>query len=237
MKHLFIVLLVVVAGFYTTSVAGTADEAGIRNVKDFNAIKVSAGIDLFVSMGNEETVKVVAGEDIIDDVITEVKGGTLHIYMKKRNWFNIFNWGAAKPREVFVTATTLERLDASSGSDVKSENTLKGDRLEANASSGSNMNIDLVYKEVSFDSSSGADVKITGKAKTFNASASSGSDINARGFETAVCHARVSSGADISVYVTGEIYAKASSGGDIRYFGNPGLKNIEESSGGDVAAR
>jgi hypothetical protein len=37
------------------------------------------------------------------------------------------------------------------------------------------------------------------------------------------------------VNVTDELYAKASSGADVRYYGNPQVKDIDESSGGDVS--
>ncbi|NOY95725.1 MAG: DUF2807 domain-containing protein, partial [Chlorobi bacterium] len=51
------------------------------------------------------------------------------------------------------------------------------------------------------------------------------------------CRVEVSSGSDASVYVTNELYARASSGGDIRYSGNPEHKDIRESSGGDIYKR
>ncbi len=64
------------------------DETQTRKVSGFNAIDVSAGIDLYITMGNTEEVKVVAANDIIDDIKTEVKDGALHIYMKNKNWLN-----------------------------------------------------------------------------------------------------------------------------------------------------
>ncbi|MDO9040398.1 MAG: DUF2807 domain-containing protein, partial [Bacteroidota bacterium] len=55
--------------------------------------------------------------------------------------------------------------------------------------------------------------------------------------QTRKCTASVSSGSDIRVYVTDELNANASSGGDIIYSGNPARKDINESSGGDVRGR
>ena len=79
--------------------------------------------------------------------------------------------------------------------------------------------------------------KITGKAKYFSASASSGSDIVARDFETEKCQVKASSGSDATVNVSDELIAKASSGADIRYYGNPRTKDTNESSGGDISGR
>ncbi|WP_158866679.1 head GIN domain-containing protein [Maribellus comscasis] len=235
-QKLAILIFVAAIGINASVYAGNSDETENRKVKNFNAIKVSTGIDLYITMGNSEEVKVVADDDIIDELITEVKGDVLHIYMKRNN--NWFNWGGRnETKKAYVTVKELNGIDASSGSDVKSENTLKGENINIEASSGSDVDLDLVYKNVKLDTSSGSDAKLTGKAKTFEAEASSGSDISARGLETAICRVRVSSGSDADVTVSEELYAKASSGGDVRYFGNPKIKDTDESSGGDVSQR
>jgi hypothetical protein len=135
--------------------------------------------------------------------------------MKKTNWFN---WnGMTKTRKVYVTVKELNRIEASSGSDVRSENTITGESLVIEASSGSDVILDLVCKNISVNTSSGSDAKLTGKAKTLKAEASSGSDINARDLATSVCYANASSGSDITVNVSDELVARASSGSDIRY--------------------
>ncbi len=230
LKTLFILILVAAIGINSTY-AGNSDETEIRKVKNFNAIKVSAGIDLYITMGETEEVKIVADDDIIDKLITEVKDGTLRIYMKDNNWFN---WSVRGSRKAYVTVKELVAISASSGSDVKSENTLKGESLKVKASSGSDVEIDIFYKNFLLDTSSGSDAKVSGKVKTFKAEASSGSDIKARNLESTICKVRASSGSDITVSVSGELYAKASSGADIRYYGNPDIRDIDESSGGDI---
>lgn len=213
---------------------GNSDKTETRQVSNFKGIKVSTGIDLYITMGTSEEVKIVADDEIIDDLITEVKDGTLRIYMKQSN--NWFNWNSGnQTRKAYVTVKELEAIDASSGSDVQSENTLKGEELKVNASSGSDVEIDVYYKNVWVDASSGSDAKLSGKTKTLNAEASSGSDIKAEGLESSVCKIKVSSGSDATVNVSDELYANASSGADVRYYGNPQIKNIDESSGGDVS--
>ncbi|MEN8118431.1 MAG: head GIN domain-containing protein [Bacteroidota bacterium] len=230
LKSLIILALVAVVGISTTY-AGNSDKKEIRKLKDFNSIKVSTGIDLYLTMGETEEVKIVADDDIIDDLKTEVKNGTLHIYMKQNNWFN---WTGNKTRKAYVTVKELEEIVASSGSDVKSENTLEGESLDVRTSSGSDVDIEVFYKNFSIDASSGSDAEISGKVKFLTAEASSGSDIDAHKLESKICKVRASSGSDITVTVTDELYAKASSGADIRYYGNPQTRDTDESSGGDI---
>jgi hypothetical protein len=173
----------------------------------------------------------------LDEIVTEVKNETLHVYRKRSNWFSIFNWRNSKTGEVYITVQQLHGIDVSSGADVKTENRLRGEQMSIDTSSGSDLDLDLVYKHISLNSSSGSDAKLRGRSKTFTAVASSGSDIHARFLEADECRVTVSSGSDAVVFAAVKLDAKASSGGDIRYYGNPPVKEINTSSGGDVSGR
>jgi hypothetical protein len=232
-KHIC-ALLIIFAAVTANSFAGNNDETEVRKVQSFHAIKVSTGIDLYLKMGDKEEVKIVADGDIIDDIKTEVKDGTLHIYTKQNNWFN---WGRNNTKKAYVRVTELSKLRASSGSDVRADNTLKGESLEIKVSSGSDVYLDVIYKNLSLDSSSGSDARLKGKVKNLKLEASSGSDIKARELESVNCEARASSGSDIIVTVSEQLNARASSGADIRYYGNPQQVSKDESSGGDVNRR
>lgn len=230
-KNLFLITLLAVISI-GNAFASDNDRTENRKVESFNAIKVSTGIDLYLSMGNTEAVKVVADEDIIKDLKTKVKNGTLHIYIKQNNWIN---WGTGnKTCKAYVSVTELVNLQASSGSDVYCKNTLKGEKLDVSASSSSDVTLDVIYKNLSIDASSSSDVKVKGKVKYLDVEASSSADVKAHDLESVICHARASSAADITVNVSDELYAKASSGADIKYYGKPQICDTDESSGGDV---
>ncbi|MGE0018142.1 MAG: head GIN domain-containing protein [Draconibacterium sp.] len=232
MKQISLFLAALVIGL--AALAGNSDKTETRNVSNFKGVDVSAGIDLYITMGETESVKIIADDDIIEKIITEVKDGVLHIYVKQNNWFN---WTGNETRKAYVTIKELNKIEASSGADVNSENTLKGEELKINVSSGAEVEVDVYYKNLEVSTSSGSDAKLTGKVKNLEASSSSGSDISAKELESVVCKASASSGSDITVNVSDELYASASSGADINYYGNPSVKDIDESSGGDVSRK
>ncbi len=228
LKKILTTVLTLVISFVVLTAFSTP-EKNERNVSGFSAIKVSSGIDLYLKMGNTEEVVIEADDDIIDKIVTEVKDGTLKIYVKDK-----ISWKWRSERKAYVTVKELEKLKASAGADVRSENTIKSNALEVSASSGSDIYLDVKTKKLLLETSSGSDAKITGTSEMFKARASSGSDIHAAELVTKVCHVSVSSGSDASVNVTDELVANASSGGDVKYYGNPKEKDINESSGGDV---
>jgi hypothetical protein len=212
--------------------ASNAETRQNRPVDSFSAIKVSAGIDLYLEPGTREKVEVVGEQRDMDEIITEVKNGTLHVYRKGKFGFN-FNFH--NNVEVFVTATTLNGLDASSGSEVKSTGTFRGSECRISASSGSEVSLNLEYDKLMADSSSGSEIHLQGKTGKLSVSVSSGSEIKAYELTAGVVQADASSGGEACVNAVSELHANASSGGDINYKGKPQVLDVDKSSGGSVS--
>jgi len=153
LRKLTLLLALVV---FTVNAMAERTNSQNRNVAPFSKIKVSSGIDLYLTQGNDEAVKVVADDDLIDRIITEVEGETLHIYIKNRN---SWNWGWRQEQKVYVTFNDLTELDASAGSDVIAEGPVKLRDVAISASSGSDVDFDgLTAETVALDASSGADI-------------------------------------------------------------------------------
>ena len=225
---LFLLLSVALAA--PVQAANDKDVQQTRKTSPFHGISVSSGIDLYLTQGNSEAVVVKADPDIIDDLVTEVDNGILKIYMKKH-----FNWTWNRTRKVEVTFVDLTKLDVSAGADVKAQNAFRLDDIDISVSSGADLKIeDLTAKSVSLDVSSGADARLSGQVDQFKGSSSSGANLHCGDLVAESCVVSASSGADADVHVTKDLKARASSGGDVRYKGNPSQKDIDESSGGDV---
>lgn len=199
-----------------------------RNItSDFDAISVSHGIDVYLTMSNETSLTLEADENLHDLIITEVEDGVLRIYSEKNIW-------SAKSKKVYLSASDLVKIKATSGADVRSENTISADEFDVRVSSGADVRLRLDVGDLSCSTSSGSDARLTGNAGHFIASSSSGSNIRAKELVVQTCNADVSSGADISVNVTEKLDASASSGGGIKYSGHPKKVESNASSGGSI---
>lgn len=218
-----------------------ADSEGIqketRSLAPFTEIKVSTGVQLFLTQGDENVAIVEADGSIIDNVIVESKNGVLEIHYKSSGW-NLFGRNLRHGEiKVLLTFTRLEALKASSGSSVHSQNFLELDHFDLSVSSGANSSLSLSAAKVNMDASSGANIKMNGSAQLIYAEASSGANIKANDLTAQTGEVRASSGGNVQVYVDGDVDAKASSGGSVTVFGNAVLRNIEQSSGGSVNKR
>ena len=182
--------------------------------QDFDKVRGSSGIDVYLTEGSENKIVVEADENLLELIETNVSNGKLIIRSSK-------NIGRSKAKKVHVTYVKLSSIEASSGADVIGNSVIKNETINLDCSSGADLEVEVFAKELYAESSSGADIEVSGKASNIYANASSGSEINAKNLNTITCNAKASSGADITVTVKDKINAKASSGGDVRYYGDP----------------
>ncbi len=210
------------------------DNAVNRNAKNFHAIEISDGIDLYLSQGAEEAVAVSASSsEYRDKIHVEVINGTLKIYYEReRNWGMGIHWGSRKLK-AYVSVKTLDKLYASGGSDILIDNELTTNTLAMHISGGSDFKGKLNLKELTLDASGGSDATISGRADQVKIEASGGSDVHAYDLITGTCTIRSSGGSDVHITANKEINANASGGSDIYYKGTAS-SNTSKSGGGSI---
>ncbi|HEY5692220.1 MAG TPA: head GIN domain-containing protein [Cyclobacteriaceae bacterium] len=221
-------LIVFIIGiFLLTAAQATAQSIETRSVGSFSGIKAAEAIDVYLKKGDKESVRVEVTGTKLSDVITEVSGSYLKIHMENGNYrkTNV---------KVYVTYVDLEKLYASSASNVFSEGPIKALTMDISVSSAATVEISLDASEVSADVSSAGDIVLEGKCRSLEVEASSAGDIDAYRLESENVRARASSAGSIKLTATKELDARASSGGDVRYRGNPIKTNTDSSSGGSV---
>lgn len=206
-----------------------------RSVKNYHAINVSNGIDLYLSYGDEAAAVSASEIKYRDKIKTEVENGVLKIWYDQ-DLSNQIIFSNKRDLRAYVSYKNLDMLTASAGSDVLVDGVIKSNSFSMKISSGSDFKGNVEVSELTVDQSSGSDIKIGGKASTVSIKASSGSDFNGYSLVVDICNAKSSSGSDISITVNKELNAKASSGSDITYKGNPSVTK-SKSSGGSVNKR
>ena len=236
-KILFLLISFCFAKVFAQNVTFINDKnAEVRMVKNFHGIKVSNGIILYLSHG-EEAAAVSASEiKYLSKLKTEVENGILKIWYDG-DLASKFMFSNHKELKAYISYKELDMLTASAGSDIKVDGIITVNHLSVKISSGSDFKGNIDVKELSVDESSGSNIKIGGKTDKIFIEASSGSDFNGFDLISEICTARASSGSDIRIAVNKEISAHASSGSDISYKGNPSTVNATKSSGGAVGKK
>ena len=214
--------------FFLFTLSGVmAQDTEVRNVGAFHEIRTGQAIDVYLKEGTKESVKLEVKGISLNEVLTDVSGGRLKIHLGPgRHNSHVI--------KVYVTYVKLDHISASSASSVFSEGTIKGDRLEINVSSAADVDVTVDMDEITASVSSSGDLELKGRSKYLDISASSAGGVDAFDLESENVKVRASSAGGAKVVATKEIDARASSGGSIRYRGNPERSQTDSSSGGSV---
>jgi hypothetical protein len=190
--------------------------AEVRSAKNFHAISVSSGIDLYLSQGEEAVAVSARNSDDAKKISVTVEDGVLKIGY---DWKEKLVFTSAKGLKAYVSYKTLDRLSASGGSDVVVDGTIKAANFTMSISGGSDFKGKLEAQTVRIDQSGGSDIDISGSADVLKVHASGGSDFDGYDFTTNKCTAEASGGSDIHITVNQELKAEASGGSDVLYRG------------------
>ncbi|MDB5197532.1 MAG: hypothetical protein JWP88_1903 [Flaviaesturariibacter sp.] len=207
--------------------------AEVRSVGSFHAVKVSGGIDLYLSSGDEAVAVSAKDVEYRDRIKTQVENGVLKIYYEWKDMRGVV-WGNNKALKAYVSYKVLDLIGASGGSDVIIDGTVKASNLAISLSGGSDFKGKVDAQTLRIDASGGSDVDIAGAAGNLKVDVSGGSDFNGYDLVAETCNADASGGSDVYITVNKELKADASGGSDVLYRGNAATVNSSKSGGSSV---
>ncbi|MFT3911010.1 MAG: head GIN domain-containing protein [Ferruginibacter sp.] len=201
--------------------------------KSFNEIKVSNGIDIYLSQSDKEAIAVSASDEkYITNIKTVVENNTLKIYYEGDRW-----WGKNRKMTVYVSFVNLEKINASGASDITVAGTIKTTSLKLILSGASDFKGDVAVTSLDMDLSGASDVKISGTATDLNIESSGASDVKGYDLKTEICTAKASGASDINVTVNKELNAHASGASSIYYQGTGVIKDVHANGASSVGKR
>ena len=234
-KYLVVLLISILClscnfDFNISGVKGNGNVVTESRLSDvnFNKIDASEGLDVYLTKSTSTAVKVQADENLQELIETEIKDGVLYIHTKEAI-------GKFRAKKVLVNFTNLNEISSSSGAKIHTTNFILSDNIVVKASSGSHQKLAIKVSTINCKTSSGANIELDGNTRSINASASSGSVINAHNLIAESCTTKSSSGAHIDVNCKSAINAKASSGSNTSYAGNPTSVTKSKSSAASIS--
>jgi hypothetical protein len=169
-----------------------------RSVGSFSSIDISGAIDVKVYIGSETSVEVIANDNLLSRVKTEVNGSTLEIGIKGKENFN----GKV---QVIVYTPELVSAEVSGASKLFVSN--------------------LNNSSFTLDVSGASIVKIEGSTNNLTLDVSGASDINLSNFTASNATGDFSGASHGVLNVQNNLTIEASGASYIKYYGNPELKS------------
>jgi hypothetical protein len=202
-----------------------------RNISGaFTGVRVSTGIDVYLSQGSQTKIEVEADENLHEYILTELSNGTLNVYTD-------VNIRTAEMKRVYVTMKDIKSVGTSSAGDVIGVTPVRTDELRLSASSAGDIKLEVYASEIDASISSSGDITLSGEAGFLEADLSSAGDLNAFTLKVKEADISASSAGSADVYVSEKLNARASSAGDINYKGEPRYVDGHSSSAGGIHKR
>jgi len=221
-----------------------------RAVSGFTGVELATVGTLHVQVGDSESLRIEAEDNLMQYLLTEVRGGRLSIGNREG-----VNLQSTRPIHYYLTVTNLDTIVISSSGDVEAPN-LQAERFSATIHSSGNLKMGdlqagtltvsitssgnvtmgtLNADALVVDISSSGNLKIAGgEVERQTVTISSSGEYTAQDLQSAEAEVRLSSSGSATIRVRDRLMANLSSSGDVRYAGSPTVDVTATSSGNVV---
>ncbi len=208
--------------------------AEVRNVGTFSGIKVSGGIDVYLSQSESYALAVSASDEKYrDEIKTEIINGVLNISYDGSK----FRYHSDRQLRAYISFKTLESLEASGACDFIINGIFESNSTRVKLSGACDIKGDVNIDNMELSMSGASTVKINGVVKNLKIDASGASDL--KNYELVVdnCMANISGASDVRITIDKTLSVKASGASTLYYKGNPEKRDISSSGASSVSQR
>lgn len=211
-----------------------SQDTEVRHIDDFEAVKVSHGIEVVLVAGTQGKIEVDTYGIDPGDIETYVSRGVLRIKFRTNS---IFDWEDRYDRRdvrIEVPYEVLYHIESNTGALVKSKGVIKGRDLSLESSTGGEMELELDVNRVDAEFNMGSVAEVSGKAGVLRIKASMGADVDFRELESEVVEAKGNMGAMLSVYASREADITSNMGSMVSVYGSPERRYNTKTFGGEI---
>jgi hypothetical protein len=236
MKSLFVALFVTACCHVSAQQTIINDKNAVqRDITSFTGIKVSGGMDVYLSQGDNYSLAVSAGDEkFIDNIKTEVKNDILYITYENGNSGR--NQGDKKLR-AYISFKSLVSLEGAGACEFYIMDSLNLGSLLIHLSGASDIKGTITVTNLSLELSGASTIKVNGSAQNVKVDASGASDVKSYELRTENCVAKLSGASDVRLTVTNSIVASASGASTLYYHGNPDKRDVASSGASSIAQK
>ncbi len=209
--------------------------ASVRQLNgSFTTIKVSGGIDLFLSQSDNVSLAIsAANETLKEGIKTNIENGVLLIFFKGDK----SRVRKDRKLKVYVSFKELNNINASGACDLIVAGSIRVPSLVLQMSGACDFNGKVEVENLKLNLSGASDAKISGTAKTVDIVSSGASDVKGYELVTDMCNANVSGASDINITVKTELNANAHGASNIFFKGEALIRDMKSSGSSTIARK
>ena len=224
MNRLFAALLLLTLVF-TFSACGWRNVKGNgnvitsnRNEGRFDGVKTAGSFDLYVSQGDDYTIRIEAEENLMKYITTEVENGELKVRVKRG-----VNLRPRQDMKVFVTAPRFKELGIAGSGNIIAETNLSSDSpMEFSISGSGDIRASAVdAPKITVRIAGSGNASLAGNTRDAVYRIAGSGDIKCRELKTENTEVHIAGGGNVWSFCSQNLDVHIAGSGDVHYAGNP----------------
>ena len=198
-----------------------------RYTGTFDGINLRMQANVFVSIGEEYSITILAAENILELIETKSTGNTLIIdnsrCLRTQN----------NDVRIFITMPEIKLLRVAGSGNIVVDNFFYGERIAAEVSGSGKIYFSGEFDQINSSVSGSGVIDMIGNSRVQNSQISGSGRIDALQMESQMVDVRISGSGEVCVFAVQKLDARISGSGKVYYKGNPSV-NIQISGSGNV---
>jgi hypothetical protein len=185
-----------------------------REIEAFKSIKVNGTFTIYLTQSDDYNLKVVADENLLEIIKTEVRGDALYISTEK----SIYK---SKEMSLYISFKYLNKFKVNGAISLKSNQLLRFDELEIEINGASSANLELSANQLKIDNSGASSITLAGKCEEIYIDISGAGSVNAYDLKATKGSIDISGVGSAKINVEDELRVGISGIGSVKYKGHP----------------
>jgi hypothetical protein len=198
-------------------------QSELRKVEDFTIINISNALEVVLTKGDKNEVKVIANDqNTFEKVKTDVIDGKLTIYTKGKIT-------SKESIKIHITYKQLLGIEQSGATELSNTNPIKADKFYLKGSGAIEVKLNFDVQELTLDFSGASEIKLQGKTNDLVLSLSGASELSALDFKIKNANIDISGASEVKVFVTESIEGGVSGASEVKVKGGVPVDKIKSS--------
>ncbi|MFT4033618.1 MAG: head GIN domain-containing protein [Siphonobacter sp.] len=219
------------------SVLGHAQNTKTIDIKPFSKVRILGCVTAELKQTSSPSLTVSANRNVDEARLTfDNKGDELII---RQEWGKeVFKKGDCRASDIKINLgfLALEAITTGVGAEVTVLTPLQTRDLDLDATTGSRLTLQAEVKNLIVKSVQGSVVTLSGTADEQQVTVNTGGELHGYDLNSEDAFVKANTGGVAQINVSKRLDAKASTGGAVRFKGNPAKKEVNTSLGGEVGS-
>ena len=203
-----------------------------RSTGEYDGVKCAGSMDYILVAGAEGKIKLEGESNLLEYIITEIKGNDLIIKVEKG--VNLSpSWN--KTIKVTIPFKDISSVSLAGSGDLWNEDKITASDFNVSLAGSGDMILNIEATSVQGSLAGSGDITLKGNTNNLSLRLAGSGDIHAFGLQSNHTEASIAGSGDIKVVSNQSLKARVSGSGDIEYKGKPSKEDTKVSGSGSIS--